>query len=202
MSAVIEDFGRRCSAHRQGQQVNRALSLPLGVVVARDRIDHPWQTYSWRPISVFLNAPEISAWRELRRDGASVHYHAATLPLTLHPKETIGYVANLSGQRPLIYVVLREPAAGGPVAVALVTASPFEAEVYGQSGEETVGGVPMPARLAALLEAFVAEHHVEEPFLKRRRTEHHRDEDPAFGQEPIFGPSGLRARRPRGRGHG
>jgi hypothetical protein len=183
--------------------VKRVVGIPLGVVIARERIDHPWQTFCWRPVSVFLNAPEIAAWRELRRDGASVHYHAATLVLTLHPKETIGYVANLAGERPLVYVVLREPPSGGPVAVApvavaLVTASPYEAEVYGQSGEETVGGVAMPGRLAELLEAFVAEHHVEEPFVKRKRREHHAREEHVFGQEPIFGPHRARLRRPGG----
>jgi hypothetical protein len=177
--------------------VNRVLGIPLGVVVARERIDHPWQTFRWRPVSVFLNAPEITSWRELRRDGASVHYHAATLVLTLHPKETIGYVANLAG-KPLVYVVLREPPSGGPIAVALVTASPYEAEAYGQNGEEMVGGVAMPGRLAELLEAFVAEHHVEEPFRKRTRKQHHAREDHMFGQEPIFAPHGARARRPPG----
>src|SRR5262245_23139054 len=79
---------------RQGF-MDRVLSIPLGVVIAHERIDHPWQEYAWRPVSVFLNAPEIGDWRELRRDATATHYHAATLPLELHPKETIGYVANL-----------------------------------------------------------------------------------------------------------
>jgi hypothetical protein len=180
--------------------MNRVLSLALGVVIARDRIDHAWQTYSWRPVSVFLNAPEIAAWRELRRDATSIHYHAATLPLTLHPKETIGYVANLSAETPLVYVVLREHAGNPAVEVALLTASPYEAEVYGQNGDEIVAGVAMPARLAELLTAFVAEHHVEEPFLKRRRGQHHASEAHAFGQEPI---AELRQRTRRGgRGRG
>ena len=43
----------------------------------------------------------------------------------------------------------------------------------------------MPDALIELLEAFVAEHHVEEPFVKRQRQKHHRAEEHKFGQEPI-----------------
>lgn len=173
--------------------MTRVLSMPLGVVIARDKIDHPWQEYAWRPVSVFLNAPEISGWRELRRDAVSIHYHAATLPLELHPKETIGYVANLDTGDPLVYVVLREGGEHGqPMHVAVITASPYDAEIYGQNGDEIVGGVAMPPPLTELLEAFVAEHHQEERFIKRQRQKHHKTEEHNFGQEPI---AELRQRR-------
>jgi hypothetical protein len=166
--------------------MQRTLSVPLGVVIAHERIGHPWQEYAWRPASVFLGAPEVDDWRELRRDGTSTYYHAATLPLELHAKETMGYAANLETGAPLVYVVLRERAEGArPVEVAVVTASPYDAEVYGYDSSETVGAVAMPEPLVELLEAFVAEHHVAEPFRKRRRQEHHRAEEHQFGQEPI-----------------
>jgi uncharacterized protein DUF3305 len=174
--------------------MRRVLSVALGVVIARDKIDHPWQEYAWRPVSVFLNAPEVSEWRELRRDATSMHYHAATLPLELHAKDTLGYVANLNEDEPSVYVVLRE---GGehdrPVHVAIVTASPHEAEAYGQISEEIVGTVAMPQPLLDLMEAFVAEHHTEEPFVKRQRQKHHQAEEHKFGQEPI---DVLRKRQP------
>jgi Protein of unknown function (DUF3305) len=175
--------------------MDRVLSVSLGVVIAREKIDHPWQEYAWRPVSVFLGAPEIGEWRELRRDATSVHYHAATLSLELHPKETIGYVANLDAGAPLVYVVLREGGdSGKPIDVAVVTASPYDAEVYGYDSSEIVGTVAMPAPLIELLEAFVAEHHVEEPFVKRQRQKHHRAEEHKFGQEPI---AELRQRKGR-----
>jgi hypothetical protein len=166
--------------------MERVLSVSLGVVIADEKIDHPWQEYAWRPVSVFLNAPEVGEWRELRRDATSTHYHAATLPLELHHKETIGYVASLDAGKPLVYVVLREGGdSGKPIDVALVTASPYDAEVYGYDSNEIVGAVAMPEPLIELLEAFVAEHHVEEPFIKRQRQKHHRAEEHKFGQEPI-----------------
>jgi hypothetical protein len=167
--------------------MDRVLSIPLGVVIARDKIDHPWQEYAWRPVSVFLNAPEAGEWRELRREEKSVHYHAATLPLELHAKETIGYRANLETGDPLVYVVLRAASdAARPIEVAAITASPYDAQVYGYDMDgEIVGSVAMPDALIELLEAFVAEHHVEERFVKRQREKHHRAEEHKFGQEPL-----------------
>lgn len=167
--------------------MDRVLSIPLGVVIAREKIDHPWQEYLWRPVAVFLNAPQAPPWRELRRDPAFVHYHAATLPLELHPKETAGYRANLIDGGPSVYVVLREKGEGAepPIEVALVTASPHEAEAYGHGDGETVGAVAMPEAVVELMAEFVAEHHVEEVFVKRQRQKHHKAEEHQFGQEPL-----------------
>lgn len=174
--------------------MQRNLSITLGVVIARERIGHPWQEYAWRPASVFLNAPEVGAWRELRRDATSTYYHAATLPLELHAKDSLGYVANLNEDVPMVYIVLRE---GGdssqPMHVALVTASPHEAEAYGHGSEEIVGAVAMPEPLVELMQAFVAEHYTEEPFVKRQRQKHHEAGEHKFGQEPI---EVLRKRQP------
>lgn len=167
--------------------MSRVLSIPVGVVVAREKVDSPWQEYIWRPVGVFLNAPEVGEWRELRKGADFVHYHAATMPIELHAKETLGYQANLAEGEPMVYIVLREFSdREPPVEIALVTASAYEGQAYGYSGDaEMVGCVPMPEQLARLLEAFVAEHHVEEPFIKRQRIKHHRAEEHQFGQEPI-----------------
>lgn len=166
-----------------------ALSIPVGVVVARERIAHPWQSHRWRPVSVFLGAPGISEWRELRRDDNSVLYHAATLNLELFRKETTAYRVNLANGEPTVYVVLREDPESDsdwPVEVHLVTASPFEAQSHGDVGLDNVEGVPMPVELVELVRAFIEEHHQEEAFHKRKRQPHMRAEDHKFGQEPLF----------------
>lgn len=167
--------------------MSRTFSIPLGVVVAREKSDNPWQEYTWRPISVFLNAPQITQWRELHRGRESAHYHAATLPLELHPKETAGYKANLDEDSPCVYVLLRPRSDGGdpPVEVAHVTVSGHEAAAYGYVMEEIVANVAMPQSLLEALKAFVAEHHVDQPFVKRQRQKHHREEEHTFGQEPL-----------------
>lgn len=165
-----------------------SLAIPLGIVIAREKIAHPWQTYRWRPVSVFLDAPKIEGWRELRRDDRSVLYHAATLNLELFRKETTAYRVNLANGEPTVYIVLREDPQSDndwPVEVHLATASPFEAQSHGDVGLDNVEGVAMPQQLVEIVHAFIAEHHQEEVFYKRKRQPHLRKEDHKFGQEPI-----------------
>ena len=164
-------------------------TIPLGVVVVREKIDHPWQEYRWRALSVFLDAPEKANWRQLVNEPGQTQYHAATLPLVLHRKETMSYRVNLANGEPSIYVVLREesdPESQFPVSVHTVTASPFEAQMHGDLAFDSVDRVAMPLRLLALIEAFVDEQPVDEAFVKRKRVPHApREEEHRFGQEPI-----------------
>ena len=163
-------------------------TVPLGVVIAREKVEHPWQDYVWRPVSVFLDAEPVAEWRLLRHGPGFEQYHAATLPLEFHRKETASYRVNLANGVPSVYVVLRDGAEGAstyPMHVHLVTASPFEVQAYGHGIEEIVGRVAMPERLVALTQEFIAAHHVEEPFVKRRREKHHAEDDHKFGQEPL-----------------
>jgi hypothetical protein len=153
--------------------MERSVHIQLGVVVERRRSGSPWQEWSWRPASVFAGAPPLgSEWRELVRGEDWTHYHAATLPLELHRTETEAYQVNLAQRPPRVFVVLR-PATGSSAHAyrpLLVTASPEEAEGYLGSGDEIVEGVAMPEPVIAWLRAFVERHHVEQPFIKRKRT--------------------------------
>ncbi len=168
--------------------MQRIVNVPLGVVIARDRVDSPWQDTQWRVVSVFLDAPPLEGWRVLREDGQTTLYHAATLDLELHRKETAGYRANLDTGEPSVYVILREGSADGgtdPMHVHLLTASAHDVEAYGHLGTEIIGQVTMPEPLVELLAAFIGAHHVEEAFKKRRRKPYVREEEHQFGQEPI-----------------
>lgn len=175
--------------------MGHAIVIPLGVVVARERISHPWQEYRWRPVSVFLDAPPVDEWRKLRGDPDQELYHAATLPLELHGKETTSYRVNLANGEPSIYVVTRDdpdPSGKHPIDVHHVTASPFEAQSFGTMGLDTVESVTMPDRLLAIVEDFIETHHVEERFQKGQREPQAAAEEYQFGKEPIFA---LRERR-------
>ena len=150
----------------------RCESLPLGLVLERRRLDHPWQDYAWRPVAVFPGDPEGEPWRVLKEGDGWVHYFAGTLELELYPKETDGYRVNLSQPVPLVFVVLRpdeEDETDHEVVPFLVTACPYEAESYIESGDEIVEGVPMPDAVLAWVGDFVETHHVEETFKKRKR---------------------------------
>ncbi len=152
--------------------MNKSDVLSVGVVVERRAIDHPWADHRWLPVAVIPGAPAVEAWREIGRGEDWVQYHAATLPIALHRKDTEAYLVNLSDTTPSVYVVLRanDENDGGPdLKVVDATVSPYEAQDYLDSGEDTVERVAMPETLMAWLQVFIDAHHVDEPFRKRKR---------------------------------
>jgi len=148
-------------------------TMPLGVVLERRPIDHPWADWGWRAVAVIPGAQPIDAPRELVRDDSHTRFHVATLELGLHRKETEGYRVNLSQANPTVYVGLRPGADDTEVPFPfVVTVCPYEAEDYEIGGDERVEAVPMPTEVAALVGHFIDRHHVEEPFVKRKRIPH------------------------------
>jgi len=170
-------------------------AVPVGIVIERRKIDHPWQEWSWQACEALPGAPVVERWKLLREEDGCQQYHAATEMLELHRKDTESYLYNLNSPRPSLFVVIRElededdSDSDFPVYVHLVTASPFEAQDYLDSSEETVDAVPLPDVLAQLLAAFIDEHHVEEKFIKRKRDKV-RVERHLFGKDPIFEQTG------------
>lgn len=160
--------------------------IPVALVVARERIDHPWQEYDWRPVEAIVPPPEAADWTMLRRTDTATHYLVGSARIELHRSEAEGYLENLSGEPPLLYVVLRPRDDGDrPLSVHLVSASPTEAQAYGHTGDEIIATIAMPQAVAEIVFAFAAEHHRPKPFVKRARTPHSRPEVHAFGQESI-----------------
>ena len=168
--------------------MDRKVSIPVGVVVAKVKIDHKWAEWSWRPIAVIPGAPPVDGWKEIASGEGWTHYHIATLPLTLYRTDTEAYLVSLSEKPAKVYVVLRRDEEGDedrPYFVHTVTASAYDALGFLDSAEDLVEAVPMPPGLAAWVRAFVEEHHVDEKFVKRRRGRVEPDA-PKFGKEPIF----------------
>ncbi len=146
----------------------KSISMPLGVVIRRVPGVTRWAKHVWKAVAVLPGAGEAS-WKELRRDGDAVEFHAATQTLELHRTDTESYLHGLSAKTPAIYVVMRETEDEAPLDVVLVTASPYEAQDYADTGEELVEKVPMPEGLIAWIRDFVELHHEDEVFIKRRR---------------------------------
>ena len=111
-----------------------------------------------------------ASWKELQRDGETIEYHAATLPLDLYRTDTEAYLHGLSAKVPAIYVVMRDSDTDAPLDIVLVTASPYEAQDYADTGEELVEKVPMPDGLIAWIRDYIELHHEDEVFVKRRRN--------------------------------
>lgn len=148
---------------------NMYRTMPVGVVVRRAPGVTRWVPWTWRAMAVLPGAGPAE-WRELRREGEVVEYHAATPVLELHGSDTEAYLHGLTAREPSVYVVMRETSdEDRPLDVVLITASPYEAQDYCDSGEEIVEKVPMPKGLEAWVRAFVEEFHQDEAFVKRKR---------------------------------
>lgn len=157
--------------------------LTVGVVVERRPAASRWQRWRWRTLEV---VPGLTGdgWRALPGD----RFVAGGLALRLHRSETEDYRYALSADPPQLYVVLRpDEAEPVPFRPFLVTASPWEAQAYAEAGEAQVDAVPMPEALVARVTAFVARHHVDRPFLKRRRKSREQGMADPSGFEPIDG---------------
>lgn len=162
-------------------------SLPVGVVVRRVPGVTRWAAWSWRAVAVLPGAGPAD-WREMRREGEAVEFHAATCLLELHGAETEAYLHGLSAEVPSVYVVLRETGRNDarPLEILLVTASPYEAQDYCDSGEEIVEKVAMPDGLVAWIRDFVEAFHRDEVFIKRKRDKKRVDlEEDGIGDARI-----------------
>lgn len=151
--------------------------LPIGIIVRKSPGVTRWAKWSWRVVAVLPGAGPAD-WRELRRDGDAVEYHAATLNLDLWSSDTEAYLVGLSAKIPSLIVVMREvpnSAAGMPFEPVIVTASPYEGQDYLDSGDGLIESVPMPLGLIGWVRDFVQEHHVEEVFIKRKRDKKRMD---------------------------
>lgn len=155
--------------------MEKSESVPLGVVIERRRSDHRWSNDIWRPVAVFTGAPDLDPrgpWTRMREGEGWVQFHGGTLTLELFRAETEAYKVNLSQNPPRVFVLLRredDPESAHDFVPFLVTASPYEAQDYLDSGEEIVEPVAMPEEVIAFTQAFIEAHHVEEVFTKRKR---------------------------------
>ena len=163
--------------------------MTVGVVVERRKLDSPWADYGWRSVAVIPGDSGHAPGAVLLAADGVTRFYAGTLMVELFRKSTVSYRDNLAASPPKIFVVLR-PEDGGalPYRPVLATVAPDEAQVYSDSGADLVDGVPMPESMIPWLEAFVAEHHVDEPFYKRQRKPYDpRKGDPRKGPAPGGG---------------
>lgn len=177
-------------------------ALRVGVVAASHPPATRWAERELRPVAVMTDLPPLPAGTQMSdRDGVRTVYlgdHA----LVLHSGETRHYIDNLRAKRPSLWIALDEGA------VYVVTADPYEGEALAGDPLRIVDAVPLPAPLAARIEAFVAEHHVDEVFHKRKRVPATSATDPRAprilqSEEKWVNTRGRSGRDPKGRGgHG
>jgi hypothetical protein len=128
-----------------------------------------WAEFLWRPVAVLAGKPSAEPWTPLGMQGETALFYAGTAVIELHRTETSYYRDNLASAAPKLWVAMRVSASEPPYELVAVTADPAEGEALTDAGSNLVETVPMPLELAEIVGQFVARHHVEQPFVKRRR---------------------------------
>ena len=141
----------------------------VGVVVERRKAKSPWVDYVWRPIAALPGAPDTPPWSVLESEDEATQFYVGSAELGLYRSDTPHYRDNLASGSPGLWVVLRSTGREPPFDVVTVTANPSEGEAFTETGADLVESVPMPESVLELIEAFVAEHHVEHAFTKRKQ---------------------------------
>ena len=143
--------------------------IVVGVVVERRKAKSQWIDFTWKPVAVLPGQAEAAPWTVLSVDGETTTFYAGSIDIELYRTETGNYRDNLASGRPSLWVALRPTGVEPPYDLLAVTADPDEGESFTQTGDDVVEAVPMPPPVRDVVEAFVAEHHVERPFIKRKR---------------------------------
>jgi hypothetical protein len=143
--------------------------IAVGVVVERRVAISPWIEHVWRPVGVLAGAPDVEPWTSLPGAPGADTFYAGAAEVELYRSETTNYRDNLASGQPSLWVVLRPTGGDPPFTVVRVTADPAEGEAFTETATDLVEAVPMPEPVAEAVSAFVAEHHVERTFQKRKR---------------------------------
>ncbi|NQW15249.1 MAG: DUF3305 domain-containing protein [Rhodobacter sp.] len=170
-----------------------AQSIEVGVVIRKSPGVTRWAKWAWQAVAVLPGAAQAS-WKVLRSENEVTDYHAATLKVDLFVSDTEAYAHEMQTRTPSLYVILRETTepSEAPFDVVVITASPYEAQDYADSGEEIVEKVAMPPSVLEWIREFVALHHEEEPFVKRRRNNNRVDQiENGIGDPRVVQPSDV-----------
>lgn len=143
--------------------------IPIGVIIERREATSIWTDYIWRPIALLVGIPDAAPWTPLTISGEVLTFFAGAAEIELYSTETGNYRDNLASATPSVWVALSPNGGHPPYELAAVTADPAEGEALTESGQGMVEALPMPDSVQNAIESFVAEHHVERIFQKRKR---------------------------------
>lgn len=152
-------------------RVRPLVSIPVGVVIERRKANSLWAKYVWRPVAALPGVPEAAPWTVLGGNTECTNFYAGAAEVELYRSDTAGYRANLTTGSALLWVALRPARAEPPFEIVALTAEPGEGEALSENPIDIVEAVPMPEPVRAAIAEFIAEHHVERPFVKRKRDQ-------------------------------
>lgn len=143
-------------------------TIAVGIVVERHKASSQWIDYVWRPVAALGGVPQTQPWTVLMQEGDVTTFYAGAAEVEFFRSATSNYRDNLAGDQSL-WVVLRPTGSDPPYSLFAVTADPSEGEACTETGVDLVELVPLPDIVREAMIDFVAEHHVEQPFFKRKR---------------------------------
>ncbi|HEU5066860.1 MAG TPA: DUF3305 domain-containing protein [Sphingomicrobium sp.] len=144
-------------------------TVEIGVIVERRTLKNPWADHAWVPVAALAGAPAAMPWTVLNQTEEVTRYYAGAFQLEFFGSETGMYRDNLRSGRPSLWVSLRPARTPPGIVLHFVTADPSEGEALTEPGTDIIEAVPMPVEIQEWLAAFVEAHHVERPFVKRKR---------------------------------
>jgi hypothetical protein len=145
------------------------IRIAVGIIVERRKARSAWAEFVWRPVAVLAGLPEAPPWTMLTSTAEVATFYAGAAEIELFRAETGNYRSNLASGAPLVWVALQETGADPSHEIVAATADPAEGEALTEPGQAIVEALRMPEPVRAAVAAFVAEHHIERPFQKRRR---------------------------------
>jgi hypothetical protein len=159
-------------------------TFKVGVLARSHPPSSRWATRMLHPFGVLALVPETAPGTFLGEEDGVETWYLGAHDLTLYSGDTGHHRDNLTSQRPSVWVALSGADKPATVRVRLVTADPYEGGGLADDPALVVEAVPMPDLLRAPIEAFIAAHHVEEVFRKRKR-------------QPVDPDAAFSARAPR-----
>jgi len=131
-------------------------------------VSHPpankWATRRVQPAALMADIPDLVKGSLMTELGEVRTYYMGDHAVVLHSGETEHYIDNLRAAQPSLWVSCDRGE------VSLVTADPYEGEAMASDPERLVEALPMPLAVARRIDAFIAAHHVDEVFYKRKRV--------------------------------
>jgi hypothetical protein len=143
--------------------------IEVGVMVERRKARSACADFLWRPVSVFTGSPSAAPWTPLSMEAETTLFYAGEAAIELHRTEASNYRDNLASGSPALWIVLRPTASELPYELVAVTADPSEGEGFTDAGNNLVEQTPMPPDIAEMVGQFVAQHHIDRPFVRRQR---------------------------------
>ena len=144
--------------------------IPVGVVVERRKAMSQWADFIWQPVAVLPDAPDATPWTVLKHDGDRTSFYAGPRDRRIPHHRDVALPGQSRRRTPSFGWCCARPKP--PIRPIRSRASPrirSRARAIPKPATTSWSRFRCRTLIRDALEAFVAEHHVEQTFYKRKR---------------------------------